>query len=183
MSSLRLPACSTTPKQKTRLPVHLWRRARNSWAGFRFYLPSLPVPEDAHVHTQQQQQQLRQHAALWLQLVIDKKPTPVSSRWQWHAWEVVGQFEISEPRSSPPARSAEKVQNVFQIEQLYDHFQSNLIHMTMRELTQKQLSSVPCPTCGASVGERCILHSGGPRSTPHVDRKLSAAEALSRKKR
>jgi hypothetical protein len=181
MSSLRLPACSTTPKQKTRLPVRLWRRARNSWAGFRFYLPSLPVPEDTHVQAQQHPQQ--QHAALWQQLVIDGKPTPVFPRWQWHAWEVVGEFEISELRSSPPAKSAEKVQDLFQIGQLYDHFQSNLIHMTMRELTQKQLSSVPCPTCGASVGERCILHSGGPRSAPHVDRKLSAAEALSRKKR
>ncbi len=52
----------------------------------------------------------------------------------------------------------------------------------MKDLTSDQLSSVPCPTCGASVGQRCVLHSGGPRSEPHVDRKLSAAEAMENKR-
>lgn len=47
-----------------------------------------------------------------------------------------------------------------------------------RELTLKQISSVPCTTCGAAVGEACELHTGDPRTEPHRDRKLSAAEAI-----
>jgi hypothetical protein len=54
--------------------------------------------------------------------------------------------------------------------------------MRMKDLTPKQLSSVSCPTCGVGVGERCLLHSGGPRSEPHVDRKLAAAEATENKR-
>jgi len=46
----------------------------------------------------------------------------------------------------------------------------------------KQLLAVPCPTCGVRPGERCLLHSGALRSEPHVDRKLSAAEAIEGKK-
>ncbi len=48
----------------------------------------------------------------------------------------------------------------------------------MRDLSPKQLSAVPCPTCGVRPGERCILHSGAPRTESHVDRKLCAAEAI-----
>jgi hypothetical protein len=55
--------------------------------------------------------------------------------------------------------------------------------MKKRNLTPKQLSSVPCPTCGVAAGQRCVLHSGGLRSEPHVDRKLSAIEATERKSR
>jgi len=47
-----------------------------------------------------------------------------------------------------------------------------------KELTAKQISSVPCTTCGAAVGEACELHTGAPRTEPHRDRKLSAAETL-----
>ena len=47
-----------------------------------------------------------------------------------------------------------------------------------RELTAQQMSSVPCTTCGAAVGEACELHTGAPRTEPHRDRKLSAAEAI-----
>jgi hypothetical protein len=47
-----------------------------------------------------------------------------------------------------------------------------------KELTRKQILSVPCPTCGAATGEVCELHTGAPRTEPHRDRKLSAAEAL-----
>ena len=59
---------------------------------------------------------------------------------------------------------------------------SHLIHMRMSDLTAEQLFSVPCPTCGAAPGERCLLHSGAPRSEPHVDRKLCAAEAIETKR-
>jgi hypothetical protein len=58
---------------------------------------------------------------------------------------------------------------------------SHRIQMKMRDLTAKQLIAVPCPTCGAAAGERCVLHSGAPRSEPHVDRKLSAAEVIEKR--
>jgi hypothetical protein len=47
-----------------------------------------------------------------------------------------------------------------------------------RELTAEQISSVPCATCGAAVGEVCELHTGAPRTEPHRDRKLAAADAV-----
>jgi len=53
--------------------------------------------------------------------------------------------------------------------------------MKKKELTPKQLSAVPCPTCGVAAGKRCELHSGAPRSRPHVDRRYSAMEAIERK--
>jgi len=59
---------------------------------------------------------------------------------------------------------------------------SHSICMRMTDLTTKQLSSVSCPTCGVAPGERCLLHSGAPRTEPHLDRKLSAAEAIETKR-
>jgi len=47
-----------------------------------------------------------------------------------------------------------------------------------RELTPEQILSVPCPTCGAAIEEICELQTGAPRTEPHRDRKLSAAEAV-----
>jgi hypothetical protein len=52
--------------------------------------------------------------------------------------------------------------------------------MKSRKLTAKQLSSVPCPTCGVAAGNNCVLHSGAPRSAPHVDRKFCAMDAIER---
>ena len=54
--------------------------------------------------------------------------------------------------------------------------------MKIAGMTSKQLVSVPCPTCGVSAGARCLLHSGGLRAEPHVDRKLLAAETLEQKR-
>jgi hypothetical protein len=48
----------------------------------------------------------------------------------------------------------------------------------IRDLTAKQILSVPCPTCGAATDEACELHTGAPRYEPHRDRKFSAAEAI-----
>jgi len=53
--------------------------------------------------------------------------------------------------------------------------------MKSKELTLKQILSVPCPTCGAADGEACGLHTGAPRTEPHRDRKLSAADAVEKK--
>jgi hypothetical protein len=57
-------------------------------------------------------------------------------------------------------------------------------HPLMRtsDMSPKQLSSVPCPTCGVVAGQRCVLYSGGLRRGPHLERKLSAAEAVAKKK-
>ena len=52
------------------------------------------------------------------------------------------------------------------------------VRMKKKELTPKQSCSVPCPTCGAAAGRRCVLLSGAPRSGPHVDRKLDAIKAI-----
>jgi hypothetical protein len=66
-----------------------------------------------------------------------------------------------------------------------EHFSScgTLHYMAVKtkELTLKQILSVPCPTCGAATQEGCELHTGGPRTEPHRDRKLSAAEAVETK--
>jgi hypothetical protein len=61
-------------------------------------------------------------------------------------------------------------------------FLSHSDGMRMGDLTPKQLLSVPCPTCGVAAGARCLLHSGAPRLEPHVDRKLSAADAIELKR-
>lgn len=50
--------------------------------------------------------------------------------------------------------------------------------MKKKELTPKQIAYVSCPTCGAAIGERCVLNSGGLRFEPHVDRKFAAIEAI-----
>jgi hypothetical protein len=53
--------------------------------------------------------------------------------------------------------------------------------MKKKELSPKQLFSIPCPTCGVAAGIGCVLHSGAPRSSPHIDRKFSAMDAIERK--
>ena len=54
--------------------------------------------------------------------------------------------------------------------------------MKMKELTLKESCSVACPTCGVAAGKQCVLHSGGARSGPHMDRKLFAAEVIEEKR-
>jgi hypothetical protein len=71
---------------------------------------------------------------------------------------------------------------LFKIEQFRDWVLPHSVPMKMKELTPKQVSSVPCPTCGVAAGKRCVLHSGAARTEPHVDRKLSAAGALETKR-
>jgi hypothetical protein len=44
--------------------------------------------------------------------------------------------------------------------------------------TLEQIQAVPCPTCGAEPGEKCELHSGQPRTSPHRDRRLAAEDRL-----
>ena len=71
---------------------------------------------------------------------------------------------------------------LFKSEQFRDWVLPHSVRMKMKERNPKQVSSVPCPTCGVAAGKRCVLHSGAPRTEPHVDRKLSAAEAIETKR-
>jgi hypothetical protein len=64
------------------------------------------------------------------------------------------------------------------IEQFCGGMLSQSGQMRKEELTRKKNILVPCPTCGVTVGKRCILYSGGLRFEAHVARKLSAIEAL-----
>jgi hypothetical protein len=66
-------------------------------------------------------------------------------------------------------------------EQYWPFFSFGTLHHVVvvksKELTLKQILSVPCPTCGAAIEEACELHTGARRTEPHRNRKLSAAEA------
>jgi hypothetical protein len=44
------------------------------------------------------------------------------------------------------------------------------------------LLAVPCRTCGVAAGMPCLLHSGGLRNDPHIDRKLDAIDAVETKR-
>jgi len=70
---------------------------------------------------------------------------------------------------------------VFKMKQIRERVLMHSVTMKKSELTPEQVSSVPCPTCGAAAGEGCVLHSGDPRSGPHVERKFAAIEAAERK--
>jgi hypothetical protein len=56
------------------------------------------------------------------------------------------------------------------------------ISMRMPELTLSEMFSVRCPTCRAAAGKPCQLASGYTSIEPHLDRKLSAIEALEQKR-
>jgi hypothetical protein len=60
-------------------------------------------------------------------------------------------------------------------------FWHTLGQMRMNEITPEQFSLVPCPTCGVGPGKRCLQHTGELRKEAHIDRKLSAAEAIEMK--
>ena len=90
--------------------------------------------------------------------------------------------------TSHPKRSSKnencRVDNRAEDEQYRTFSRLGTLHYSAvktRELTPKQILSVPCTTCGAAVGEPCELHTGAPRTEPHRDRKLSAAEAVETK--
>jgi hypothetical protein len=72
------------------------------------------------------------------------------------------------------------MRGVFKIELLCIWKLAHSDAMKRKELTPEQISSVPCPTCGVAAGERCVLHSGGLRSGPHIDRTYAAAAAIER---
>jgi len=54
--------------------------------------------------------------------------------------------------------------------------------MKTKELTLKQINSVPCTTCWAAIGEACELHSGALCFAPHPDRRFSAIDTMTAKR-
>jgi hypothetical protein len=74
------------------------------------------------------------------------------------------------------------VVGVCQIEQLPRCPLWDSARMKMRDMSPELFNSVPCPTCHVGPGKRCLLHSGGLRVEPHVDRKLAAMEAVELKR-
>jgi hypothetical protein len=53
--------------------------------------------------------------------------------------------------------------------------------MRIKDLNRQQAKTVPCPTCGASVGHSCLLYAGAARKTAHVDRKFLGVETIQHK--
>jgi len=45
-----------------------------------------------------------------------------------------------------------------------------------KKLGPKQVLAIDCPTCGAAPGEKCELNTGQPRTGPHLNRRLIAAD-------
>jgi hypothetical protein len=70
------------------------------------------------------------------------------------------------------------VQNGTVLPFLYPHH----IKMEKKNLTEDQVFSVCCPTCGVSVGEPCIWNSGGLSLGPHLNREMSALKLIERGK-
>ena len=48
--------------------------------------------------------------------------------------------------------------------------------MRGKKPTLKEVQAVYFPTCGAEPGQKCELSSGDPRTQPHRDRRLIAAD-------
>src|SRR5438876_11370452 len=69
-------------------------------------------------------------------------------------------------------RACRKLFNIAQILVLSSSHDPDMDAKQLAKLVQ----SVPCPTCGAAAGEECELSTGQPRTTPHRDRRLNAAD-------
>jgi hypothetical protein len=54
--------------------------------------------------------------------------------------------------------------------------------MKVKDLTQNQSLSVPCPTCGAGALQPCLNHMGEARSESHLGRKLWVVEIVKSKR-
>src|SRR5450755_4405537 len=59
-------------------------------------------------------------------------------------------------------------------------FEGLSLRTMKRKLSPKQVLAVRCPTCGASPGKKCELSTGQPRTEPHRDRRMFAADEAAR---
>ena len=80
------------------------------------------------------------------------------------------------PWPSPPDPiHSELIDKLDQIRELRKARDSQYLGMSNR-LAMEQIRAVPCPTCAAESGEKCELNTGQPRTEPHRDRRLIAAD-------
>ena len=79
----------------------------------------------------------------------------------------------------PPAATTQFL-FLFNIDHLFFCLLFTMGNMKTRELTEKQILLVRCPTCDADPGKRCELSTGGLRFSPQRDRILSASDMVKR---
>ena len=65
------------------------------------------------------------------------------------------------------------------IAQTLSGVQASLGDFMKKALAPKLINVVRCPTCGAKPGRKCELNSGQPRTNPHRERRLTAADLRS----
>jgi len=65
---------------------------------------------------------------------------------------------------------------VFKIEQIQLCFKAHDTGAMNRKQLESLSLTVPCPTCGAAPRQKCQLNTGQPRTSPHRDRRLNAAD-------
>jgi hypothetical protein len=90
--------------------------------------------------------------------------------------------ELPKPLANPnETRRLANVLRMSNIEHFPDCGRLHYAVVKTKDLTLKQILSVPCPTCGAATEQVCQLHTGALRTEPHRDRRLAAAEAVEKK--
>ena len=72
--------------------------------------------------------------------------------------------------------TANYIDELDQLRELRKARDSQYLDMSNR-LGMEQIRAVRCTTCGAEAGEKCELNPGQPRTAPHRDRRLAAADA------
>jgi hypothetical protein len=65
---------------------------------------------------------------------------------------------------------------VEELNDLLDGKKRRFVGKEKSELSIKKSLTVRCPTCGAVPGEKCELGTGQPRTHPHFDRRVIAAD-------
>ncbi len=55
-------------------------------------------------------------------------------------------------------------------------FAASSTDVKAKKPTLKEIQAFSCPTCGVAPGEKCELFTGQPRTQPHRDRRLIAAD-------
>lgn len=89
----------------------------------------------------------------------------------------------SVPCPSPPdpihSELIDELDRIGHVRKARDSRAAELLSMSNRSAIEK-IQTIPCPTCDALPGENCELHPGQPRTEPHRERRLAAADLLNR---
>jgi hypothetical protein len=65
---------------------------------------------------------------------------------------------------------------VYKFDQSSSDDSGTISEAVKKPLSTKKVLAVRCPTCGAASEKKCELVTGQPRSAPHRDRRLIAAD-------